>query len=195
MTAERGYAEVAGEAVAAEAAREWGRAARLWREAVEAARRTKRSLREAARRAGEADERAEPTNAREETAEEVADRAATEVQHGAPGRAAPLFAEAAAIEPGHPLAAVWARGREEARRRMLQTAELRHGLRVGQVLEHRTRGVVTATCEYLGEGRFRVGAEEHASINKAANAAAASIGQASKNLNGWLYFGLEKRDA
>ncbi len=70
----------------------------------------------------------------------------------------------------------------------------RHEIAVGTVLEHKTRGVVTGTATCVAPGKFEVAGVVHDSINKAANALAAALGQKSSNLNGWLYFGLEKRE-
>lgn len=65
-------------------------------------------------------------------------------------------------------------------------------LEPGTKLEHRQNGRVVATCAVLSDG-FRYRRRVYSSISAAANAAAAHLGQRSRSLNGWVFWGVEKR--
>lgn len=69
----------------------------------------------------------------------------------------------------------------------------RKGLVLGQVLTHERRGKVLAECTYVGYGDWRFDGKSYTSISAAANAAAEKLGMKSRTLNGWLFWGVEKR--
>lgn len=69
-----------------------------------------------------------------------------------------------------------------------------NGLKDGQVLEHSQRGAVTATCTYHGPRDFRYRNKKYTSISAAANAAAEHLEMKSRSLNGWVFWGVEKRE-
>lgn len=69
----------------------------------------------------------------------------------------------------------------------------RRGLVLGQILLHERRGKVLAECTYVGLGDWRYDGKSYTSISAAANAAAEALGMKSRTLNGWLFWGVEKR--
>lgn len=69
------------------------------------------------------------------------------------------------------------------------------GLRLGDVLEHRRRGVVRATCVYRGPEAFEYAGETYSSLSSAAQAAAQALGLTAKNWNGWKFWGLERTES
>lgn len=87
---------------------------------------------------------------------------------------------------------------EEEKEDALAVAERRrakeNGLQPGTKLEHKRRGEVLATCTYVGERDFRFRNTKYTSISAAANAAAEALGMKSRTLNGWLFWGVEKRE-
>jgi hypothetical protein len=65
-------------------------------------------------------------------------------------------------------------------------------LRVGAVLTHRTREGKEVTCTVTKDG-FKFGRQVFTSISAAANAASEKLGQQSRTLNGWVFWGVERR--
>jgi hypothetical protein len=65
-------------------------------------------------------------------------------------------------------------------------------LRVGAVLTHRTREGKEVTCTVVKDG-FKFGRQTFTSISAAANAASEKLGQQSRTLNGWVFWGVERR--
>lgn len=66
----------------------------------------------------------------------------------------------------------------------------RAGLKVGDIVQHRRSG---RECVYLGD-RWSYGGREYTSPSDAANACAADLGMKSRSLNGWYFWGIEKRE-
>lgn len=63
----------------------------------------------------------------------------------------------------------------------------------GATLKHIRRGEELARCVYQGPGRFVFNRKIYPSISAAANAAAKHLGLKSTTLNGWWFWGVEKR--
>jgi len=66
-------------------------------------------------------------------------------------------------------------------------------LEPGQAVRHERHGEVLAECTYLGPREWVYRGKAYTSISAAANAAAEKIGMVSKTLNGWWFWGVEKR--
>lgn len=86
----------------------------------------------------------------------------------------------------------------EAHNENLAKLEIRrakqNGLKVGTTVEHSVRGKVTASCKYEGVRDWRYRGKKFTSISAAANAAAEHLGLKSRELNGWIFWGVEKRE-
>ncbi len=67
------------------------------------------------------------------------------------------------------------------------------GLKFGAELTHKFPDGRTVTCRYVGERDWRYRSAKYTSNSAAANAAAADAAQKSASLNGWYFWGIEKR--
>lgn len=91
-------------------------------------------------------------------------------------------------------------GRDAARAALvpkLATAEAaratRHGLRPGMLLSKAWRGR-HVLCTYLGTRAWEVLGQVYPSISAAARAACVELGMSQRNADGWVFFGIERRD-
>ncbi len=71
----------------------------------------------------------------------------------------------------------------------------KNGLKVGATVKHTVRGEVQAECVYVAPRQWRYKRNLYTSNSAAANACAADLGSKSASLNGWNYWGIEKREA
>jgi hypothetical protein len=69
----------------------------------------------------------------------------------------------------------------------------KNGLKVGDTVRHVYRGLVQAECHYKAERLWVYDGRDFTSISAAANACAADLGAKSRSLNGWVFWGVEKR--
>lgn len=81
------------------------------------------------------------------------------------------------------------------------TRARQNDLKVGTKLEHKVRGEVLATCTWHGPRDWRYRNKSYTSISAAANAAAAHLRETGVYkpggrlaLNGWVFWGVEKRE-
>ncbi len=70
-----------------------------------------------------------------------------------------------------------------------------NGIKHGDTLRHVYRGLVQAEVLYKADRLWVYDGREFTSISAAANACAADLGSKSRSLNGWVFWGVEKREA
>lgn len=84
----------------------------------------------------------------------------------------------------------------EARLLQLETERVKkNGLKPGAKLLHAVRGFVQAELVFVGPRQWRYDGRTFTSISDAANAHSADMKSKSRSLNGWIYWGVEKRGA
>lgn len=194
----RKYKEIVAEALEAEKKLQWGRAGELWDEAKLAARAQKRSSAEATTAAMAARQKAgaasppapEPTPAQlAEAGEgqkyvEKREKADRRKKDRRKPKAEGVVASREAREA--------ARGAGLAERETKRAEQ--NGLKLGQVLRHTRQGKVVAECVYVAPRRWTVDGVEYSSISTAANKTAEKLGMKARNLSGWTFWGVERRE-
>lgn len=87
--------------------------------------------------------------------------------------------------------------REAAARRAaaeaMRVGARQSGLKAGTEFHHTQGGTVVASCVYEGPRAWRYNGKVYTSCSAAANAAAADLDLRSRSLNGWLFWGIERR--
>lgn len=66
---------------------------------------------------------------------------------------------------------------------------------VGMELQHIRRGKTLAVCTYAAERCFIFDKKQYTSLSDAGSAAAKKLGMKNVSVNGWLFWGVEKREA
>ncbi len=95
----------------------------------------------------------------------------------------------------HEKAGRWSAASDAWRRAANAYAEANHELRPGDELRHSKRGLVRATCVYLGPTEVEYAGQVYASLTAAAKAAAAVLGLNVAGVTGRVFWGLEKRES
>ncbi len=77
--------------------------------------------------------------------------------------------------------------------RRMTARNVKQQVRAGAKLRHARFGKVLAEAKYVGDGTVVYNRKTYGSISAAANAAAEDLGQKSRSLNGWVFWGVKKR--
>ncbi len=94
----------------------------------------------------------------------------------------------------HEKAGRWSKASDAWRRAASAYAESNHELRPGDELRHVKRGVIRATCVYIGPREVIYAGTSYTSLTAAAKAAGADLGLARVG-SGQLFWGLEKAES